>query len=97
MKDKVKYYIIGIVIILLSSPLGYMTVNIIFGNKNLAREFEVLLNGFIHSYMLIGILIFSIGIIKLFIEKKNINKREVMRVVWIVSMINVQVNGIKSF
>lgn len=73
MKNKVKYYIIGIIIILLSSPLGYISVNIIFANKNLAGEFEVLLNGFIHSYMLIGVLIFSIGVIKLFIEKKNNN------------------------
>lgn len=73
MKNKVKYYIMGIIIILLSSPVGYISVNIIFGNKNLAGEFEVLLNGFIHSYMLIGVLIFSIGVIKLFIEKKNNN------------------------
>ncbi|WP_294344046.1 hypothetical protein [uncultured Clostridium sp.] len=73
MKNKVKYYIMGIIIILLSSPLGYISVNIIFANKNLAGEFEVLLNGFIHSYMLIGVLIFSIGVIKLFIEKKNNN------------------------
>ena len=73
MKNKVKYYIIGIIIILLSSPLGYISVNIIFANKNLAGEFEILLNGFIHSYMLIGVLIFSIGVIKLFIEKKNNN------------------------
>ena len=73
MKNKVKYYIMGIIIILLSSPLGYISVNIIFANKNLAGEFEVLLNGFIHSYMLIGLLIFSICVIKLFIEKKNNN------------------------
>ena len=73
MKNKVKYYIMGIIIILLSSPLGYISVNIIFANKNLAGEFEILLNGFIHSYMLIGVLIFSIGVIKLFIEKKNNN------------------------
>ncbi|MBU5317693.1 hypothetical protein KQI30_15685 [Clostridium bornimense] len=73
MKNKVKYYIMGIIIILLSSPVGYISVNIIFANKNLAGEFEVLLNGFIHSYMLIGVLIFSIGVIKLFIEKKNNN------------------------
>ena len=73
MKNKVKHYIMGIIIILLSSPLGYISVNIIFANKNLAGEFEVLLNGFIHSYMLIGVLIFSIGVIKLFIEKKNNN------------------------
>ncbi|WP_044040115.1 hypothetical protein [Clostridium bornimense] len=71
MKNQVKYYLVGIIIILFSSPLGYGTLNIIFGRKNLAGEFNLLLNGFIHSYMLIGLLIFSIGLINTFIEKKQ--------------------------
>lgn len=71
MKNQVKYYLVGIIIILLSSPLGYATVNIIFANKNLAGEFNAVLNGFIHSYMLIGVLIFSIGLINMFIDKKG--------------------------
>lgn len=71
MKNQVKYYLVGIIIILLSSPLGYATVNIILERKNLAGEFNVLLNGFIHSYMLIGVLIFSIGLINMFIDKKG--------------------------
>ena len=29
MKNQVKYYLVGIIIILLSSPLGYATLNII--------------------------------------------------------------------
>lgn len=71
MKNQIKYYLVGIIILILSSPLGYMTLNIIYSNKNLTEEFEPLLNGFIHSYMLIGILVFSIGLINLFGENKQ--------------------------
>ena len=55
MKNQIKYYLIGITILILSSPLGYTTLNIIYANRNLTGEFEALLNGFIHSYMLIGV------------------------------------------
>lgn len=71
MKNQIKYYLVGIIIIILSSPLGYTTLNIIYANKNLTGEFEALLNGFIYSYMLIGVLIFSIGLINLFLEHKQ--------------------------
>lgn len=71
MKDQIKYYLVGIIILILSSPLGYITLNIIYTNKNLTGEFESLLNGFIHSYMLIGVLVFSIGLINLFKETKQ--------------------------
>lgn len=71
MKKQIKYYLGGIIIILLSSPLGYGTLNIIYADKNLTGEFEALLNGFINSYMLIGVLIFSIGLINLFVENKQ--------------------------
>ena len=70
MKNQIKYYLTGIIILILSSPLAYTTLNIIYANKNLAGEFEPLLNGFIHSYMLIGVLVFSIGLINLFVEHK---------------------------
>ena len=70
MKNQIKYYLAGIIILILSSPLGYTTLNIIYANKNLTGEFEPLLNGFIHSYMLIGVLIFSMGLINLFVEHK---------------------------
>ena len=70
MKNQIKYYLIGITILILSSPLGYTTLNIIYANRNLTGEFEALLNGFIHSYMLIGVLVFSIGLINLFVEHK---------------------------
>ena len=71
MKKQIKYYLGWIIIILLSSPLGYGTLNIIYADKNLTGEFEALLNGFINSYMLIGVLIFSIGLINLFVENKQ--------------------------
>ena len=47
MKNQIKYYLIGITILILSSPLGYTTLNIIYANRNLTGEFEALLNGFI--------------------------------------------------
>lgn len=56
------YFIIGILIVLVSTPLGYSLVKIVYHNMNLAGEFNVILNGFIHSLMLIGILVSSIGI-----------------------------------
>lgn len=57
MKNQIKYYLTGVIILILSSPLAYITLNIIYANKNLTGEFEPLLNGFIHSYMLIGVLV----------------------------------------
>lgn len=64
------YFILGILIILVSSPLGYSLVNIVYANVNLTGEFEPILNGFIHSLMLIGILVFSIGVITLKRDRK---------------------------
>lgn len=70
MKNQIKYFLSGIIIILFSSPLGYTMLSIIYANKNLVGEFNGLLNGFIHSFMLIGVLIFTIGLANMFIEKK---------------------------
>lgn len=70
MKNQIKYFLIGIITLLLSTPLGYFVVNTIYASKNLASEYNVMLNGFIHSFMLIGILIFIIGLVSMFIEKK---------------------------
>jgi len=70
MKNQIKYFLLGIIIILFSSPLGYTMLDIIYANKNLVGEFNDLLNGFIHSFMLIGVLIFTIGLANMFIEKK---------------------------
>lgn len=70
MKNQLKYFLSGIIIILFSSPIGYFMINTIYSNKNLPNEYTTLLNGFIYSVMTIGILIFSIGLINIFIEKK---------------------------
>lgn len=70
MKNQLKYFLLGTLIILFSSPLGYTALNIIYANKNFTGEFNVLLNGFINSFMLIGALIFILGLVDIFIEKK---------------------------
>lgn len=69
-KQAVTYFSLGIIILLISTPLGYDLVKIVYRNKNLAGEYVLILNGFIHSLMLIGILVFSIGIAT-FIKDKN--------------------------
>ena len=71
MKNQIPYFVIGTIILVLSSPLGHATLNFIYANKNLTGEYIPLLNGFIHSYMLIGVLVFSTGLIKLFLEHKQ--------------------------
>lgn len=46
-------------------PLAYSAVGIIYAERNLTGEYVPILNGFNHSFMLIGTVIFSIGLIKL--------------------------------
>lgn len=55
------FKLIGILIILCSSPLGYKAIAIIYKDYNLIGEYVPLLNGFIHSFMIIGILLFITG------------------------------------
>lgn len=69
-KQAMIYFILGIIIILFSSPLGYSLVNFVYANKNLVGEYVPILNGFIHSLMLIGILVSSIGVVTLIKDKK---------------------------
>lgn len=61
MKRQIKYFLCAFIIILLSTPLGYAIVKIVYANNNLTGEYIELLNGSINAFMLIGILIFSIG------------------------------------
>ncbi|TQI67536.1 glycosyl transferase [Clostridium sp. KNHs216] len=64
-------FFLGLVIIFFSTPLGYFSVNILGSLKgNLSGEYVPLLNGFIASYLIIGILIFAVG----FINKAKANK-----------------------
>lgn len=65
MKNYIWYFILGLFLILISTPLSYSAVGFIYADKNLTGEYVPILNGFIHSFMLIGTLIFSIGLIKL--------------------------------
>ena len=71
MKNQIKYYVAGIIILILSTPLAYTTINTLYANKNLTGEYLTLLNGFEHSYMFIGVLVFSIGLINLIVEHKQ--------------------------
>ncbi|QFT89124.1 hypothetical protein FIU87_10740 [Bacillus sp. THAF10] len=68
-KQAMLFFILGIIILVISSPLGYSLVKIVYRNQNLTGEFVPLLNGFIHSLMLIGILVFSIGVVTILKEK----------------------------
>lgn len=69
-KQAILYFVFSMAIIFVSSPLGYYLLNFIFKNRNLAGEYVLLLNGFIHSLMLIGTLIFSLGIVTMIKDKK---------------------------
>lgn len=72
MKNYIWYFILGLVLILVSTPLSYSLVGIIYADRNLTGEYVPILNGFIYSFMLIGALIFSVGLIKLVKKVKNI-------------------------
>jgi hypothetical protein len=61
MKNGTGIFITGVILILISTPLAYALVNILYQNQNLAGEYVPILNGFIHSLMLVGSLISVIG------------------------------------
>lgn len=71
MKNQIKYFILGIILILFSTPLGELALNIVYANKNLVGAYEILLKGFIYSFMLVGVLIFVIGLVDYVISKKH--------------------------
>lgn len=62
LKKQLPFFILGILLILTSVPLGYKSVEVVYRNQNLTGEYIPILNGFIHSFMLIGLLVFSLGI-----------------------------------
>lgn len=70
MRKQVKYFLIGLFLILLSTPLGYKAVSIVYFNRNLTGEYVPILNGFIHSFMVIGILVFIMGFIDMQSNRK---------------------------
>ena len=71
MVKRIFLFVLGIIIIQFSASLGYLTLNFVYMHKNLASEFPLLLNGYIYSYMLIGFLIFSTGILEWILEKRK--------------------------
>lgn len=67
-----KYLVLGLILILLSTPLAHISANfynVISGN--IVGVYEILLIGFISSYLMIGFLISLIGIIKIVNITKN--------------------------
>jgi len=72
-KKRIIYCSVGLIVILFSSPLAYKFVNLLYRNKNLTGEYVPILNGSIHSFMLIGILIFTLGLLDI-LRGKNLNK-----------------------
>lgn len=65
MNKQIKIFLSASLLILLSTPLGRVSVNIFYASKNLTGEYDIILKSFIHSYMLLGVLIFSVGLIEL--------------------------------
>ncbi|MFE6166929.1 glycosyl transferase [Viridibacillus sp. NPDC093762] len=69
MKNQVWYFILGLIVIILSTPLGYFSIKVVYSNENLTGEYVPILNGFIHSFMLVGTLIFSVGLLNILRDK----------------------------
>lgn len=65
------YPVVASIIIMLSTPLGRIVVNKVYYNENLSGAYITILNGFIHSFMLIGILIFIMGLVDAVINNKT--------------------------
>ncbi|TFJ90682.1 glycosyl transferase [Lentibacillus salicampi] len=70
MNQHLAYFTLGIVIILISTPLAYTLVNVLYQNQNLTGEYVPILNGFIHSLMLVGLVLCSIGLVAFIKNKK---------------------------
>jgi hypothetical protein len=70
MKKQIICFLLSFIIILLSTPLGYKVINTMYRNRNLSGEYITILNGFIHSFMLIGILLFIMGLVEVLSNKK---------------------------
>ncbi|MED4402043.1 glycosyl transferase [Metabacillus fastidiosus] len=69
MKKQAVYLILGIIIILVSTPLASKLVDIFYRDIGAMDEYLTVLNGFIYSLVLVGFLIFTIGIVS-FIKNK---------------------------
>ena len=71
MKNQNKYFLVSILTLLLSTPVGRFVASAISFNQGLYQgEYNILLKGCIHSFMIIGVLVFIAGLVSMFIEKK---------------------------
>lgn len=70
MNQHLAYFTLGIIIILISTPLAYKLVNVLYQNQNLTGEYVPILNGFIHSLMLVGLVLCGIGLAAFIKNKK---------------------------
>lgn len=70
MKKQIIYFLLSFITILLSTPLGYKAINTVYRNRNLSGEYITILNGFIYSFMLIGLLLFIMGLVEVLLNKK---------------------------
>jgi hypothetical protein len=71
MKKQAVYLISGIIIILASTPLAHKLVDVFrtYQDVMVIEDYITVLNGFIHSLLLVGFLIFTIGMVS-FIKNK---------------------------
>lgn len=77
MKKNIMSYvfeIIGIIIILFSAPLGYLSIELFFIKQGhyLSNEYFNILDGFIHSFIVTGVLLFVFGLYQF--KKNNIKE-----------------------
>jgi hypothetical protein len=70
MKKQIICFLLSFITILLSTPLSYKVINTMYRNRNLSGEYITILNGFIHSFMLIGLLLFIMGLVEVLSNKK---------------------------
>lgn len=71
LKKQLIYFISGIVLVLFSAPLGRETLRIIYRNKNLTSSYHILLKSSINAYVLAGIMLFVLGLVKYYVENSS--------------------------
>lgn len=71
MKKQLIYFISGIILVLFSAPLGRETLFTIYRHKNLAREALTLLKCSANAYVLTGIMLFVLGLVKYYVENSS--------------------------
>ncbi|MCC5894392.1 MAG: hypothetical protein JJU16_02945 [Alkalibacterium sp.] len=70
MEKGMTMFTLGIILILISTPIGYWLVGVLYQNQNLTGEYTPILNGYIHSLMLAGSLLSITGLVVFMRDKK---------------------------